>query len=466
MLWKSAGVISLAPRTNSGRERRRWLPGALFAFTLALYLPTVASEYVITDSHASAASAWRIANTGLPWMDGVNTALLEGSRFHDQWLVESSNGHMVIARMPGAIFPAVPFYAALNNDPDPADFEIWVGGVAASVVTALSGLFLFLTFRSKFTDGVALGATGSFLIATPVWSVGANALWTHNLTLLAVALSMFYTSRERWCMAGFALAVGIISRPHLAIIAAALGLFIGWKRRELRIIAKVGLSSAVGLLVLVLWNKFVFDSWSIAGGYAGGVGEKLEASPGSGILYHIANVIGLLFAPDRGLFIWTPALLVLIPSMLSNWRSLSDCGKAFAIGGLAYTLLQLRVNDFRGGQGFYGYRLSLELLLCLLPAALHAFHRTAKRTRLVVGALIGVQISAIAVGAINEHYYLDGADIWFSNAYLLLFADEPVVFLALTGLSAVGGAVVMFVGQHKAGWPRCTPAQETVLKSA
>ena len=37
-------------------------------------------------------------------------------------------------------------------------------------------------------------------------------------------------------------------------------------------------------------------------------------------------------------------------------------------GGLAYTLVQGRIAEFHGGDGFYGYRHGLEFLVCAAPA--------------------------------------------------------------------------------------------------
>ena len=54
------------------------LPLLLFVVSLMIYVPTMATERVNGDSYAASVSAWSVAATGKPWLDGVNTSALEG----------------------------------------------------------------------------------------------------------------------------------------------------------------------------------------------------------------------------------------------------------------------------------------------------------------------------------------------------------------------------------------------------
>lgn len=439
------------------RARTRWLPLALLLIALALYLPTVGKETVVTDSQAAAASAWRIATTGRPWVEGVATEDLEGSRYPDMWIIETPQGHEVHSRAPGAILPGVPFYWLLNNDPDPADFDIWVGGVAAAALTSVGGLLMYFALRPGVGEGAAFAGSAVLLFATPMWSVGANALWTHNLTFVAIAGAMFAAVRSRWWLAGAFFALGILARAHVALIAAVVGLYLGWRRRDWRIVAYTGATSALGLALLAAWNRAVFGSWSLRSGYSHDVETLVvgsEDGTGKGVLYDIANVIGFLLSPDRGFLVWTPVVLVLLPSLLASWRQLPDWSRAFVLAGVAYSLLQLRINSFHGGQNFYGYRLALELLVCMTPALVYAYRRTATGTKYVVGVVVGVQVAAFAIGAAAERYYVHDADMWSTSAYVNALADHPVGYGLLSLACAAAGALVTHVALRRSREPQ------------
>jgi hypothetical protein len=418
------------------------MPILLLLLALALYVPTVSKQRVVTDSQAAAASAWRIATTGRPWMEGVKAGALEGTRYPRMWIIETRQGHEVHARTPGVILAGVPFYWLLNNDPAPQNFEIWVGGVAAACFTAVAGLLMFLALRSRLSDGGAFVATSALLFATPVWSVSADALWTHSITVLAISGALWAATRSRWGMAGAFMGIGIFARAHLAVIAAIVGLYLGWRRRDWRITVRVAISSFVGLAMLVLWNKAVFGFWSLSGGYGSNPKDALLGDAGNSTLYNVANLLGFLANPDRGLLVWTPVILLLMPSLLAVRKQLPDWATAFALAGLTYTLVQLRINPFHGGQGFYGYRHGLELLVCMAPALIEAYKVTSRLTRLLIGLLLGMQFAVIAIGATADKYRVDGKDLWHTNAFIQALADQPLAFAALVAGCGLTGVVI------------------------
>lgn len=429
-----------------------WVPAVLIAIvSLGFYLPTAAEERVANDSHASSASAWRIATTGSPWMEGVDTSKLEGSAFHDTWLVDGANDHTVYNRTPGSILPAVPLYRLLNADPAPEGFEIWVGGLAASLMTSMAGVLLFCSVRRYVGTGVAFFGSLAFLLATPAWSVSADALWTHNLTLAGIAAAMYSATRERWWLAGFSFALAIFARPHVALVAAVVGLYLAWRLRRWQLLPIIGASSATGLVALVVWNRLVFGAWSLSGGYGTYVTDNLVAPLGSGLMHFVANAVGFFFAPDRGLFVWTPVLLLLLPSLLANWRKVPYWMRAFVFGGLLYSTVQLRINDFFGGQGFYGYRLPLELLVCVTPAALAAFLVTARWTRVAIGSLLGLQFAAIAIGAARDYWWLGMEETWTSNVFVATVLDDPVLGVFALAMALLAGAAMLWVTEGRLG---------------
>ncbi len=127
--------VSLNEGSGHRAARPRWFaPLMLFVAALAIFIPTAADSYANWDPYASSLSAWRIATTGQPWMEGVDFNELTGVKDPTVWQSEI-DGHLVTTRMYGPILAAVPFYW-LNSYGDEADFSIYRGGMAASVLVA------------------------------------------------------------------------------------------------------------------------------------------------------------------------------------------------------------------------------------------------------------------------------------------------------------------------------------------
>lgn len=429
-------------RTLQEQSHTRWLPLVLLALTLAIYLPSVDRGRVVTDSQAAAAGAWRIAATGRPWMEGVDVADLEGTPFPRVWLVETGGGHRVYNRTAGVILAGVPFYFLLNNSPVPSDFRIWVGGIAAASYVAAGGLLMFSALRGKVGDGTAFAGACALLFTTPVWSVAADAMWTHSITMLGVTGAVWATTRARWWTAGAFLGLGIVARPHVAVIAAVVGTYLAWRRRDWRIALRMGLASSMGVLALSLWNRLVFESWGLRGGYQPYVTENLVGSASRTLAYHFGNLLGFLAAPDRGLLVWTPVILLLLPWLLAAWRQMPDWTRGFVLAGLAYSMIQLQINNFVGGQGLYGYRHALELLVCLTPALVYAYKAAPSAARLMVGLLLGVQFAVIAIGATANTYWAPVARLWKTSAYLVACEDHPWAYGVFTAACGLVGALL------------------------
>ena len=111
-------------------------------------------------------------------------------------------------------------------------------------------------------------------------------------------------------------------------------------------------------------------------------------------------------------------------------------------GGLAYSVLQLGLNYYGGADGFYGYRLALELLVCLTPAYILSSRAIGHRVRRWVPIVVALQFAAIAPGAVFETFYISSYDVWVDNSFWFALRSHPGIIggFALVCL-AVGGYV-------------------------
>lgn len=350
------------------------------------------------------------------------------------WVVEGPWGALS-NRLPGAIVFAVPFYRLLGSPDGPAFYP---AAIAAAAATAGGVAAAFAATRRVVPAGVALGAAGLLAFGTGAWTAAANALWTHGPNMLWLALAMLALSRHRPAWAGLALAAAIFTRPHLAFAAAGCGLWLTWRARSLRPALAVAATSSLGVVALVVWNGLVWDRWApLAGGYAG----KVEAATGSGPWTVAERWAGTLVSPERGVLVYSPFLLLLVPGLRAAWRAAPAWVQAGALGGLAYLVAQLQQNGFGGGGGFVSNRLVLETLTLSAPLlALSWAAWTARRRwrRAAFAVLAAAAVFQHAVGAFVGRDYRGLRDHWSTYVVGERLADGTVVQLA-------GLAVVMVV---------------------
>lgn len=412
---------------------RRWLgPALVFAVTAPIYVATRARGVVNVDAYVNSLTAWQLARTGRPYMDTVAIPPNMSNFFFD-----AANGHLVTARTPAQILLAVPFY--LSSSARQADFTVAPGGMCAAVLTALALALFFSAIRARLGSGRAFASTLVLGLTTPVWTVSADALWTHPVTVLGLCGSAWAAARDRWLLAGAWLGLAMLARPHVAVVAAALGLGLAIARRTVVPAIAIAVPTLCALVLLATWNGVVLGSWGVSSGYAQGLGDVVPGGGDVATPGYLVNLAGFLVAPDRGLFVWTPLVLVLVPALVRSWGDLPDWSKALGVGGVLYLLVQCSLNVFGGSDAFFGYRLMLEPLVAAAPAFAFAAPDMGPRARAVLPLVIGYQAAVMACGAfvavsVNWH------DVWTDNSILALVRAYPVaapVLLLTIGL-AVG----------------------------
>jgi alpha-1,2-mannosyltransferase len=208
--------------------------------------------------------------------------------------------------------------------------------------------------------------------------------------------------------------VALWGRLHAALIVATLGLAVGIRRRDLGIIVRVGVASSMFLLASCAWNRWVYGSWSPFGGYA----QDSVAASADSYRFSITNQLGMWIAPDRGILVWTPVVLLLLPALARSWRTLPDWSRSLLLGGLVYTVVQGALMTFTGGDAFYGYRYGLEFLACATPALALSHSRMGGVERALLGPVASVQAFAFLLGAVYGNLYISKSVVWRQNAFV------------------------------------------------
>ena len=174
------------------------------------------------------------------------------------------------------------------------------------LVTFLTLLTLGLFARTLLPHlghAATMVAVSALALATPVWSVSADSLWPHTVTLLGIAGMAWAASRSpvgSWAAVGAFGGVALWGRLHASLIVAVLGLVVSTRRRSLRPALSAGVVSAVFLAGATAWSRWVYGEWDPAGGYASVDVYATKAAEGER-WDQLVNLAGLWVSPGRGL---------------------------------------------------------------------------------------------------------------------------------------------------------------------
>jgi alpha-1,2-mannosyltransferase len=180
------------------------------------------------------------------------------------------------------------------------------------------------------------------------------------VTIFGLCGMAWAAATGRWWWMGFFGGVAIWGRLTAALIVAIAGILIGVERRDPRIVLRVGVVSAAALALMCVWSRQMYGVWSPTASYDSSTLSDHAASN----RFSIVNQLGMWISPDRGILVWTPVILLLLPALVRSWRDLPDWTRALTWAGLVYTLVQASLGSFTGGEVLYGYRYGLEMLTC------------------------------------------------------------------------------------------------------
>ena len=397
----SAGLRSRLPAQPAASGRRDPLIAVVvLAVCAVVYLRAPAHQvydwrYVTAVSHA-------LLHEGRL---SVGRELLE----HSQYQLQEIDGRVY------HLYPAAP---AVLNVPLLAYYE-WLGlsiydadgrfdqsaerrvlRAGAALVTAATVALLYLVARLFLSPAWALPLTLLFGFGTSLFSTASRPYWSHAWAVFFLLWAMLCllapASRRPWlhdALGATALSWAFFCRPTLALSVVALTLFVATsRRRRLLPLAVVGGGWAALFVVHSFW---VFRQ--VLPPYFG----SAHAASGRLKLAYLLEIgreaaLGTLFSPARGLFFFTPILLVVLLALVWSWRMLDRQQRRLAWCGLGVLVVHWHlVSSFRpwtGGASF-GPRLFTDLLPWFLVLAAMATAATLARAR--AGARLGAQLWAV-----------------------------------------------------------------------
>lgn len=159
------------------------------------------------------------------------------------WSCVDAPGGVVSQYPPGAALLAAPLYALTSGDLEsyaignpskpelPAVYvplpSFWQATAVAIITTAAAISILALVFLNQWTPQAAWIAAWIAALGTSAWSVAADSLYLHGPAMLWIALGVYLSSQRHYWASGLAFGAAVLTRPHTAVIPAAIGLGLG-----------------------------------------------------------------------------------------------------------------------------------------------------------------------------------------------------------------------------------------------
>jgi hypothetical protein len=286
---------------------------------------------------------------------------------------ERPDGGWYSIRPPGSAMAAIPFVGAVAlTQRAPSEEDMYrLGKFAAAACVAAAAMLLLLVLK-RLAPKAAWPATILFAFGTPLYSTASQALWMHGPAVFWLCAALYLLTRPGNCrlellvLSGFTLGMATLTRPAAAFfVIATVASFL--LQRRWRGFCALAIGGLVPAAVLFHYNVVHFGNL-LLGGYDN---DDWATSPPLWL-----GLTGLLIAPSRGLFVYSPALLFALPGVKalgeSSEPSLLEARAllfAWLAAAVATLLFYARWHDWPGGWS-YGPRLLCEMMpiLCIFFA--------------------------------------------------------------------------------------------------
>jgi len=327
LLFKGCQIVwggcLLSSIVVSVRRRSAWLPTLPHLCSLlGMFLAVLIIHFLGCKVSSSFDSRWTI-HTAMSMITEGNTDLDEYQPLiaaEEYYAVQCVDHRLYMVYPVGTAFLIVPYVAALKHivkrglaidlaqfisTTSPRGLEILI----ASTIVALTTVLIYLIgtlLLPKRRDALLLAFV--FAFCTSAWSTASRALWQHGPSafLLALVLYIFLLVKHRpgtpsrlIGLTGALLAFAYVIRPTNSLSILLFSLLAARQYRQQML--------AFGGWALLVVIPFVAFNWSV---YHRMLPMYYTAAHQLEIGWRMAEaLIGTLFSPSRGLFIFTPVLL-------------------------------------------------------------------------------------------------------------------------------------------------------------
>ncbi|MBI4789462.1 MAG: hypothetical protein HY782_20725 [Chloroflexi bacterium] len=346
--------------------------------------------------------------------------------------VAEVNGHMVARTTVVSGVLALPFMGAglgtgwLARTANVFD----IAKLAAAVLTALAVLAFFFAARELTDTATSILVAVAFAFGSSVWATASQGLWQHTPSVLFQSIALWFLARglrrgaRAVIPAGLFLSLATIARPPVAVTAFVLTLFV--LRHFRAALIPFGLAALPPLALALIYNAAVNGSPFVFG-YQDQVSfgfPQWEAFQ------------GLLFSPSRGLFVFSPFLLLAPIGLWFGWlRERQHLYAYLAIAFIAYLTIMAAWGSLGGWA--YGSRMLTDTLPVMCLLIIPAVERIRGRGRAALWVVVLFAAFAQMLGlwdygvrfhaAGNSVWSIENNEPWF---YLKLYIEMAQAFFA------------------------------------
>lgn len=357
--------------TDRGREERRLFRSDLALALLGVGVLTVylsnSKRLIQMDTQLATFAAISLIESGDLDVDEFRPVI-------DPLLVQTvkgPNGHLYSFYPPGSTLACLPFMfvpVVARMAPSLVLLDV-VAKLTAACWTAVAVMLLLAALR-RYAPAGALVATLAFAFGTVAFSSASQDLWQHGPSMAGLALALLLIARDRETagsalLLGAALGWAVICRAPNLLPVLVLFLFVLVRRRRAAAWAAIG---ALPFALITVWVNVLATGSPLV------FAQAKHYQMGNFDTPLLGGLGGLLFAPSRGLFVYSPFLLLALIGAAREARSSVARGQGGvplgAIGLVATVPLLLLVatwTEWFGGWS-YGYRIIGEGSLLLTPA--------------------------------------------------------------------------------------------------
>lgn len=391
---------------------KKYAGALIFALALALYL-SAPERWWSGDTLPSSYLPISILEHGTLYLDYFHS--LYGAKasktYHDganplPYYLTFVKGHYVSGYSPWPAFMAIPIYAVpvLAHAPLPLKSILFWAKLSAAMITAFSVLFLFWALREIVSVGWATVIALVYAFGTSAFSINSRAFYEHGPSVFFLTLGLFFLIKgekndSTLPFAGLCFSAAVLMRYTDALIALPVCFYVFHKYRNV-FVRYLYYSSPPAFLLLAYNHWYLGSVWNT--GYFQ-LGSRTANNAWSTPFWQ--GFSGLLFSPSRGLFIYSPILLMSLVGIWLVWRRGPISLRYLSIGIFLVVLLISKWFMWWGGYG-YGPRLlaGIAPLLCFFLYPLGQIMRKRSYLLSTFVLLAGLSISMNAIGA----YWYDG----------------------------------------------------------
>jgi hypothetical protein len=324
--------------------------------------------------------------------------------------------------------------------------------VIAALVAALSCVVLYLSLKDLVSERTSLISTIIFAFATSTWSISSQALWEHGMGELLLILMIYViiqneksVSIHNIVLLGMLSGLFVFNRPPDAFLIIPIFLYVFYSFRER--IYYYFISGIISGLPFLFYNYLIFGN--VLGGYI----QLLTRFNFD--WQFIFNCGGLLISPNKGLFVYSPILILAIVGYLKICTTVKNrhIEKTLKLFGLAIILEILLFSFYNAlGGGFdYGPRYLTDMLPVLVifcaiffESLAHAQWSLIKKRFANIAIIILVTISII-IQIIGAFYfpYLDVETHSFPQPWDM--NDSLIIHSYKDGSRSITGVSVLMI---------------------